>query len=193
MKVAWFAFIDRYQALPGDYVYAQQYISGAANGAGDGFLTIDESPMVFQHLTGSGYLRCPQCTSSNSILPSAYNSLQNSYGGIMAIFHDSSYYATLGGPENAGSARLQVHTGGRIPSNIIGEVDRKLDDGVANRGDFVFNDYESTSFTPGVADCTTKSQSAQSGGTLDESVTLWWRHATASPPVEPNCGGSVAI
>ena len=62
LKVAWFAFIDRFQALPGDYVYAAQYIPGATNGEGNGLITQKESPVVFQHLTGSGYLRCPQCT-----------------------------------------------------------------------------------------------------------------------------------
>ena len=39
LKVAWFAFIDRFQALPGDYVYAAQYIPGATNGEGNGLIT----------------------------------------------------------------------------------------------------------------------------------------------------------
>ena len=195
LKVAWFAFIDRFQALPGDYVYAQQYIPGAVNSAGDGLITEEESPIVFQHLTGAGYLRCPQCTYNEDpagVVPSALNSLQNQYGGVMAIFHDELDYAAQGGQ----SARLQVHTGARIPSNIVSEVDRKLDDGVANTGDFRFNIYVPSGGAgdPEVAECTTKDQTKQDGPsdlTLDE--TTWYRHADAQPPVEQNCGGSVAI
>ena len=62
LKVAWFAFIDRFQAMPGDFVRAAQYIPGAVNGDGDGFIDHEESPIAFQHMTAAGYLRCPQCT-----------------------------------------------------------------------------------------------------------------------------------
>ena len=183
-------FIDRFQALPGDYVYAAQYIPGATNGEGNGLITQKESPVVFQHLTGSGYLRCPQCTVKTlDQTPSARNSLQNQYGGVMAIFHDATYYAAKGGQ----NSRLLIHTGARIPSNIISEVDRKLDDGIANTGDFRFNSYDAGGSQPAVGNCLTTSQASQVDGSLDTETNTWYRHANATPPVEQNCGGSVAI
>lgn len=190
LKVAWFAFIDRFQALPGDYVYASQYITGAGDGEGNGIITIKESPLVFQHLTGAGYLRCPQCTANVTTQdPNARNSLQNQYGGVMAIFHDNEYYAAKGGQ----NSRLLIHTGARIPSNIVSEVDRKLDDGIANTGDFRFNNYDAGGSSPVVGNCITSSQSQQTDGSLTTGTSTWYRHANAQPPVEQNCGGSVAI
>ena len=89
--------------------------------------------------------------------PSARNSLQNQYGGVMAIFHDATYYAAKGGQ----NSRLLIHTGARIPSNIISEVDRKLDDGIANTGDFRFNSYDAGGSQPAVGNCLTTSQASQ--------------------------------
>ena len=195
LKVAWFAFIDRYQALPGDYVFAPQYIKGAVKGNGDGVIEENESPIVFQHLTAAGYLRCPQCTTrkEGGEKPNAFNSLQNTYGGIMAIFADSSHYMVRAQAKSE-ARRLMIHTGPRIPSNILSEVDRKLDDGSANTGDFVFNNYDAQSAPPNVKECVTHKASQQvatSAMFIDE--VAFYRHADASPPVEPNCGGSVAI
>ena len=191
LKVAWFAFIDRFQALPGDYISAQQYIPGATNGGGNGLIDEKESPLVFQHLSGAGYLRCPQCNaSSTSETPTAANSLQNQYGGVMAIFHDSEFYAANGGQ----NARLLIHTGARIPSNIVSEVDRKLDDGIANSGDFRFNIYDPISGTRPVLECQTSDQSKQAVPTgIAVAGVTWYRHASAAPPVVQNCGGSISI
>ena len=196
LKVAWYAFIDRYQGLPGDYVDAKRYIPGAVGGDGDGTIAENESPRVFQHLAGAGYLRCPQCTSQTTHIASASNSLQNNYGGIMSIWSDGTHYAARGGA-NA-TERLQIHTGPRIPSNILAEVDRKLDDGIANGGDFVFNQYDPTKgvnglISDGVEECTTADDVPNKDGTLDELKELYWRNAQSTPPVYQNCGGSVAI
>jgi prepilin-type N-terminal cleavage/methylation domain-containing protein len=197
LKVAWFAFIDRYQALPGDYVFAPQYIKGSVKGNGDGVIIENESPVVFQHLTAAGYLRCPQCTTNKDggAKPSALNSLQNTYqhGGIMAIFADSAHYMVRGGASGS-AARLMIHTGPRIPSNILSEVDRKLDDGNANTGDFVFNNYDAQGTNPSTEECVTTTASKQTGTSkLYHAEVAFYRHADSNPPVEPNCGGSVSI
>lgn len=202
LKVAWYSFIDRFQALPGDYVYAESNIQGAKNGDGNGVIVVGESPKALQHMTAAGYLRCPQCDYADSVdtPPTANNSLQNQYGGVMSVWHDGTYYATIGGPS---SARLMVHTGPRIPSNIIAEVDRKLDDGVANRGDFVFNEYDPQDGVGGAAmpdeeECMAKvinpvTAGNAEGGTKGLGVDASWRGALAVPPVEQNCGASVSI
>ena len=199
LKVAWFSFIDRFAALPGDYVQAAIYITGAANGDGNGTLTMNESPLAFQHLASAGYLRCPQCNVTGVDLPRATNSLINSYGGIMSIWHDGDHYAVRG---TAILARLQVHTGPRIPSNIMSEVDRKIDDGIPNTGDTVFNRFDPTPlhvgggqpYIPnGVANCIKKDTAGTADGTLTSIVPVYWRPANSNPPIFQDCGAGVFI
>lgn len=195
LKVAWFSFIDRYQALPADYLLAHRYIPGATTDTGvtgDGIIIEHESPVVFQQLTAAGYLRCSQCSANQTAAPTGANSLVNNYGGVMAVFHDSTTYAAVGG---AGSdvSILMVHTGGRIPSNIIGEVDRKIDDGLSNTGDFVFSKYDAggTTNEPKVTLCTTNNSGSE--GDLAESTQLDWRWQNLAPPIVANCGAAVRI
>ncbi len=199
LKVAWFAFIDRFGGLPGDYYQANIYITGATAGNGDGIIEIGESNRVFQNLTSAGYLRCPHCTDTQLWRrANAQGSLVNTYGGIMSIWHDSDYYAIRGGV-SGGTPRLMIHTGPRIPSNIIGEVDRKIDDGSPNSGDFVFNYYDVRNnslvdkLAPLVDECMKKDESGNDPGELYADAVQYWRPANASPPVEQNCGGSVFI
>ena len=194
LKVAWFSFIDRFAALPGDYVQAHIYITGAERGDGDGLISVEEAPLAFQHLSASGYLRCGHCTETNTdsvTKPTAANSLINNYGGVMSIWHDSEHYAlpTAG----TGVPRLMVHTGPRIPSNILAEVDRKIDDGIPNTGDMRFNKYDSTGAdSPPVIDCTR--ELGNGGGTSSlAGKAHFWRPANSQPPVFQNCGASVFI
>ncbi len=193
LKVAWFSFIDRFGALPGDYVQAHIYITGASAGDGDGILLSYHSPRAFQHMTSAGYLRCPQCTETQDEFPEAFNSLINTYGGIMSIWHDNNYYSIRGGASN-GTPRLMIHTGGRIPSNIIAEVDRKIDDGSPNSGDFSFNYYDNfPANRPKTAECMKLDETGGKDGDLYANQVQYWRPANSSPPIEQNCGGSVFI
>ena len=196
LKVAWFSFIDRFAAIPGDHIQASTYITGAGDGNGDGFLLESDAPLAFQHLASAGYLRCGHCTETDTaaanVKPTAANSLVNNYGGVMSIWHDSSHYAI---PNNGSiSARLQVHTGPRIPSNILAEVDRKIDDGVPNSGDMRFNKYDPTDVTEApVAECTKAAADGTGATAIDDGTADFWRPAGATPPVYQNCGGSVFI
>ena len=193
MKVAWFSFIDRFQALPGDYVFADRSIPGAGNGNGDGELLENESPLVMQHLTGAGYLRCPQCTATATTAPTAQNSLVNNYGGIMGLFSGTSH-AFRG---TAATRQLQSHTGRKIPSNIVVEVDRKLDDGIANTGDVVFNTWVPAAGagtgTDTAGNCISTDATKATGGALANAAVMYYRGAQAEPPVFPDCGMGVKI
>ena len=201
LKAAWFAFIDRYAALPGDYVYAQQYIPGAVNGEGNGELVENESPLVLSHLASAGYIRCSQCKSTATAgePPTASNSLTNQYGGVMAIFHNNEDYAyRSAGVANTSNKPLFIFSGNRLPSNIVSEVDRKIDDGTANEGDFTFSSFKAAGVTGGSAptsnECLSTSTSLQDGASnLYSSEPLYWRHATASPAVDANCGAANRI
>ncbi len=194
LKVAWFSFLDRFSALPGDYVQADVYITGANAGDGNGTVSETEAPLVFQHLTAAGFLRCPQCTeTATASKASGNNSLINNYGGVMSIWHDNQYYSVRATAGTALPARLMIHTGPRIPSNIIAEVDRKIDDGSPSSGDMQFNRYDTQGDAPLAKECMRKDRTgATSGISLDEAV-QYWRPANSNPPVWQNCGASVYI
>ncbi|MGI9298448.1 MAG: prepilin-type N-terminal cleavage/methylation domain-containing protein [Gammaproteobacteria bacterium] len=217
LKVSWFAFVDRYQALPADYVRARQNVPGAGDnialgakgvGAGDGLILEGESPIALQNMTGAGYLRCPQCTENTGklVAPTATNSLQNQYGGVMAIFvdggglakantggSDTDTYAFDVGTSAVRTPRLMVHTGPNIPSNIIAEVDRKLDDGQPQNGDFRASDYTPVGLSPVVGCLDLTADNGTQDATDYDSLTAvsTWRDANAPP--EANCGGAVII
>jgi len=199
LKAAWYAFIDRYQALPGDFTQAQRYVPNASDdGDGDGKLLAKDSPLVFNHLSGAGLLRCTVCTDGTTNVASSDNSLVNLYGGVMSIFSNSNSYMTVGGPDN--KPRLTAHTGPRIPSNIITEVDRKIDDGLPQKGDFRFVQYDPT--TSGTAafkaldigDCVSAPDTKSPGKVATEASVLtavdsWiWRDVRQAPPTTANCG-----
>jgi len=198
LKAAWYAFIDRYQALPGDYVQARQYVPNvAADGDGDGNLTLKDSPLVFNHLTGAGLLRCTVCTSSGGTRSFSDNSLVNLYGGVMSVWSNSNSYLTLNGPNNI--PKLTAHTGPRIPSNIITEVDRKIDDGLPHRGDFRYVDYDPTNNSTAttaliIGQCvsnagSTAGKPGSSVGNLTAAADWIWRDVRQTPPTTANCGG----
>ena len=233
LKAAWFGFIDRYNFIPGDSRRAPLLVPGAkprsnTDGSGDGFLTIGESVLVMQQLTGAGFLRCPQCDggpgatdadANTDLVPNADNSLVNQYSGIMSIWHDDIFYAerdrsSSRTDETTASGRLQIHSGPRIPSNILSEVDRKIDDGIANTGDLVFNNFDPSSgitsaevyggsatatapdSSPIVAECTnlvTDTFTAGVGGERDSVDETFWRTTDRDPSIENNCGASVFI
>ena len=232
LKAAWFGFIDRYNFIPGDSKRATQLVPGALprdsadNQAGDGRLTLGESVLAMQQLTGAGFLRCPQCdgavaasdTTSNSTSidpPDAENSLVNQYSGVMSIWNES-YHFSSRLPNRPDAGRLQIHSGPRIPSNILSEVDRKIDDGVANSGDMVFNQFDPTpalspvlidedqtngANAPDPAQCmnaVNADNTAGDGGALSGAANtgteFLWRSANRDGgAVENNCGASVFI
>ena len=167
LRASWYAFIDRYEAIPGDWTRASQFLAinedAVVNGQGNGFINEHESPLVFTHLVAAGFIRCAVCDDGTASHPSAgdwigvagqagatdpnsddsrpgtENSPTNSYGGVVAIFHDGGYYHG----RSAGQQRAQLlaHSGPRIPSNLARDVDNKIDDGYANSGDVRMNNF----------------------------------------------------
>ena len=122
-------------------------------------------------------------------LPTADNSLTNQYGGVISIWHDDANYELRGG--NMGVSRLQIHTGPRIPSNILAEVDRKIDDGLANSGRMVLNTYDPTDDSP--SDREQRRAACISGNApMTSTVTLHYLRANDGP-IEGDCGGGIFI
>jgi prepilin-type N-terminal cleavage/methylation domain-containing protein len=136
VKAAYFGFLDRYRALPGDYASAATTITGIStaacnggNGNGDGTITTtnNENILVWEHLSKSGFINgsytCAT-TATNSSAPS------NPYGQFMNLVFDANYAGATP------TSRHNLKTGAQIGSNIVSEIDRKVDDGNANTGSF---------------------------------------------------------
>ena len=194
LKVAWYAFLDRYQGLPADLWNADRVIQGAGANrttggegkqTGDGFIHQQESAIVFQQLTAAGFLRCPNCTETalKTVAElNAGNTLVNSYGGVMAIFMDDEFYGTQSA---ARQPRLMSQTGASLPSNIIRDVDRKIDDGLPFVGDFVASLFKGSAPSVGGKDCLGKADGSPAAVTaktyLKATATDIWRPASVEP------------
>ena len=140
IKAAQFGFLDRYRALPGDYTAASTNITGVAaspcgtgNGNGDGQITAagNEAILAWEHLSKAGFINgsytC-NTTESTTTTPS------NPYGTRLQLIYDNVYAGTP-------TARHNVKTGNQVPSDILAEIDRKVDDGSAIGGTFRFSVY----------------------------------------------------
>ena len=216
IRIAWFEFVDHYGAKPGDFARADEFIANVTpivptpNTLGNGLVDeVGESVSAMQHLTLAGLLRCQQCADradpsadpdddpkpNGTSMPDAENSPTNQYDGVISIWHENEHYA-IRSTVTARPNRLQIHTGPRIPSNILAEVDRKIDDGLANSGDMVFNQYDPTDPTivgmPGLPACTNDPDGAPPG--RDELLsTKVFHYRFASRGVEGNCGAGIFI
>ena len=175
VKAAFYAFQDRFRALPGDYRDAATNIPNVAAG-GNGNAQIEaggtsgENVLVWYHLTNAGFISCSQCAANPgaSPTPSQANSPINAFNGVMTIIFDKDYAGVASDTNN-------LKSGGQIPSNIIAEVDRKIDDGVPTTGAFRFSAANIGGGTaPDIAKCLT-------GATPQA-----WQLQTP----ESNCGGA---
>ena len=145
IKAAFYGFQDRYRAMPGDYAQAMANITGAGgNGNGNGQIELagavvssskpEEHILVWDHLSHAGFL-----TGSFvfNVAPSPATSPTNPYNVVLQLIHDIVYFdATSPSP-----SRLNLKTGNQVPVEILAEIDRKIDDGNAQRGVFRFSAY----------------------------------------------------
>src|SRR5689334_293637 len=137
VKAAYFGFLDRYRALPGDYSAATTNIANVAataacgngNGNGDGTITAanNENILAFEHLSKAGFINgtytCAAAPATATSVPT------NAYGQFLNLIFDNSF---AGG----GANRHNLQTGANVPSDILGEIDRKIDDNNATTGTF---------------------------------------------------------
>ena len=213
IKAAFFAFQDRYKALPGDYPTASTTIPGLKNsggkasttsgcstdgysdGDGDGFVNYtsaagacpnesSESVWAFLHLSAAGFIACSACVTNGDaqgVTPSINNSPANAYGGVLQLGYDSCFGASgsCGTSGSGGGTTVNpannLKTGSNIPSNILAEVDGKLDDGNPNTGSFQFSAYTSGPNAPTVSACLVSSNGSYT-----------WNRQTPST----NCGAA---
>jgi prepilin-type N-terminal cleavage/methylation domain-containing protein len=136
LKIAYFAFFDRYRALPGDYSGALGVIpdlstaacnGGVGNGNGRIETAGNENTLVWEHLSKAGFLNT-KYTCAATVSPST--TPINPYGEALEIVFDANYAGTTVAP------RHNLKTGAMIPSNLLYEIDWKTDDGNPFNGSF---------------------------------------------------------
>jgi prepilin-type N-terminal cleavage/methylation domain-containing protein len=185
VKAAYFGFLDRFRALPGDYgqaAGATGNIQGATvNGNNNGQITantvagatIDEHIAAWEHLSRAGFINGSY---TYALSPETNLSAPTSpYARFLQLIWDAVYDGTVANPP---TARHNLKSGNQIPSDILAEVDRKIDDGVANGGSFRFTVYPGQSSGGGVAPTAANCYAA--------AAPFNWAAATPNP----NCGGS---
>ncbi|MDP2241542.1 MAG: prepilin-type N-terminal cleavage/methylation domain-containing protein [Burkholderiales bacterium] len=146
VKIAYLGFQDRFRVLPGDYenALAIANIPGATagctlaggscqNGRIDN--TIDsESILVWHHLSKSGFITGSYDGAGAAGAPAAAstpgNNATNPFAGYLRLMHSVDYTG------NGGITALLTQTGTNIPASILGELDRKVDDGNPGTGSF---------------------------------------------------------
>ena len=155
IKAAYFGFLDRFRALPGDYTLALTNISGAtANGNGNGRIETgatgapapagaEEHILVWEHLSRAGFING---TYTYAATIAAGTSPTNPYGVFMDLIYDGIYGVGATGAE--APQRHNIKSGAQIPVEIIAEVDRKIDDGAPNTGAFQFSRYQGNAAAP---------------------------------------------
>lgn len=133
VTAAWFRFQDRYRAFPGDYISADVNLPGAqTSGNGNGLVDSDiERGNVWRHLQAAGSIS--GSFQGNIVAVDAYNCSAincpgNGFGFGMNISFASE--STGAGIANAN----ELITGSGIPVEVLAEMDRKIDDGLANSG-----------------------------------------------------------
>jgi len=131
-KAAINAFEDRYRIVPGDSSTAATKVG---NGAINCTVSCDDGLIMFwwnmnlanNHLLAAGFYSGPALPYESNDIGSSKSHLSNPGGGPIFVT-DGTYFLTSTGAESTSSAR-QVGTGWNLSSKLLGEVDRKIDDG----------------------------------------------------------------
>ena len=179
IKAAYFGFLDRYRALPGDYAQAVANINGVTgggacgiaatrgNGNGDGQVmhvaatTVAENVLAWEHLSKSGFINGSYTCAGTAATPASAPT--NPYGQYFDLAYANSYGDTAG----TIPTRHILMTGANIGSDLLAEVDRKVDDGnpvqgsyrvqTAGTGITAANCYNSTATPPNAWNTTSPS------------------------------------
>lgn len=138
IQAAYYGFVDRYRAIPGDMTSATattaigQTITGGGNANGRvdtaGTDVWQEPNALWEHLSKSGFIQGAY-EGSGATEPTLSNNLAplNVFNGVVIIGRTPDYE---GGTAN----RLNMVLGRNTPVTIVSELDRKIDDGQPHAG-----------------------------------------------------------
>lgn len=160
IQAAHYGFLDRFRMQPGDLTVTQAAMVGtgaapALDGAGNGWVSWLDSPQYFNNLSQSGFLACGQCMTKLTSLPTEINTTNSPTN----VFGTPLWYESQNGGADAGpffvtalktteAARPKLSTGSGISSEILAELDRKIDDGIPSTGQFRASSWNWTAATP---------------------------------------------
>lgn len=152
VKGAFFGFSDRYRAMPGDYAAATTNIAlTTVNGNGDGRVQstaqgapIDEHIAMWEHLARAGFVAGGFVYAPG--IPTNTSALRSRFGGFPLVQHNATYAGVA-------TARNKIHTGHLVPADIMADMDRKLDDGMATSGIVRFSSFDVLGAPPMDANC----------------------------------------
>jgi prepilin-type N-terminal cleavage/methylation domain-containing protein len=154
IQSAYFGFLDRYKATPGDLSAADALLvapnaSAALTNQGDGLVDWTDSPQFFNNLAQAGFINCAQCMTKITTVPlgltitnsptSAFGSpvwFESATGGTTV--GNAMYLTAFGITE---SARPKLSTGNNVSTPLLAEMDRKVDDGNPATGIFRVSGY----------------------------------------------------
>lgn len=163
VKAAYFGFLDRYRALPGDYNGAQANIPSCGpavclNGNNDGQIAgADEPQIAWEHMSKAGFITGSYLYPALGAGALPANTPTNPYGSLVQLIYDPTY-RDAASDVGSGNSRHNLKTGNNIPSDILAEVDRKIDDGLANGGQLRHSTFGGTTY----ATCATATNTWQS-------------------------------
>jgi len=138
LQTAYYAFQDKYSAVPGDMANASSIIGGNAvdctTSCDNGLIDSGwrNTSLVFSQLSAAGLYSGPFSISENNSQPTTTDYLNNSFGGGMFIRYFNQFASTSASRSNV----TVVHTGRRLTADILAEIDRKIDDGFPQTGKF---------------------------------------------------------
>jgi prepilin-type N-terminal cleavage/methylation domain-containing protein len=185
IKAAFYGFQDRYRGLPGDYAAASTNINctgGCPDGNGNGRIEATvpsqrEDIYAWTHLTAAGFINGSYSALSGVSSQDTTNTPNNPYSQLVGLMYDGCYGNFADCTSATSPQKHNLKTGSQVPSEILAEVDRKIDDGKPASGAF--------QFSPWVAN-------GASGGPVNtqcvlivSSVAVW---AITAP--QTNCGGA---
>ena len=125
VSMAWYTFQDRYQQKPGDFNQAVNNLGGiAVNGDGNGVVDIAESNDVWSHLSLAGLITGSYDTNTTGSPWVCVNScMDNGFGQPFNLSWNPWGFAANG------VWKHRLLSGYMIPSTIVSEIDKKMDDG----------------------------------------------------------------
>lgn len=140
IQAAYFGFIDRYRAVPGDMdsgaatdaIGTSVVLGGDANGRlaepggtlDNGNSAWNELNGLWEHLSKAGFIKGSFDGSNGTTQPGTDDAPLNVFNGVLIMARHDGYQDT-GTP----SDRLLLHMGQNVPVDIARELDVKLDDG----------------------------------------------------------------
>ncbi len=176
LKAAYYAFQDKYRAAPGDYPGSLAYanLTGIASaqvgGNGDGVVRDTEQAretlLLWVHLSHANLIT-GNYRAEGSLPERNGEWPRNPYNAYLQIQYDN-HFANAGA-----SPRLNLKTGNQIPAKVLAEIDRKIDDGRADSGQFRFSNFNGGGSAPSAQNC------------YDTKTGLW-----RAADNEPNCGAA---